>query len=317
MNVHKNARLTPAGRAELVRAVLEGERVSVVAASFRTTPKTVRKWVRRYLSEGEAGLADRSSCPSSQPSRTSQELVDRIVALRRDHRLFQHEVAEQVGVPVSTVGRWLRREGLGRLPRPDADEPVRRYERQAAGELVHLDIKKLARFDEVGHRITGSRRGQKKRHVGYDSVHVAIDDYSRVAYVEVLPNEQATTTVGFLRRATAWFRRHGVHIERVMTDNGPAYKSRLFAAELEGMGARHIFTRPFTPKTNGKAERFIGTLVREWAYKRPYPNSQTRNQVLPCFVRYYNQRRSHSAVGRSPPVTRLPPIRDNLMSVHS
>jgi len=181
---------------------------------------------------------------------------------------------------------------------------------------VHLDIKKLARFQEVGHRITGTRKGQKKAHVGYDLVHVAIDDYSRAAYVEVLPNEQAVTAVGFLRRALHWFEQHGVHVLRIMTDNGSCYVSKAFAAELRRAGARHLRTRPFTPKTNGKAERFIGTLAREWAYGRPYPNSATRNAVLPCWLDHYNGVRPHSALGRSPPMTRLP-NRDNVVRIHS
>ncbi|MCB9665261.1 MAG: IS481 family transposase [Alphaproteobacteria bacterium] len=317
MNVHKNARLAPRGRLELARAVTSGESVTSVARRFGTTRKTVRKWVRRFVEGGAEAMFDRSSCPLRSPSRTAESVVEQAKALRVDHRLTQRECGLVLGVPRSTLGRWLRRAGLGRLRSAAPDEPVRRYERQAAGELIHLDIKKLARFRAVGHRIHGDRAVPRSYKAGWQYVHVAIDDHSRVAYVEVLPDEKGATATAFLDRALAWFSDSGVSVERVMTDNGACYRSRRFREAVQAAGARHIYTRPYTPKTNGKAERFIGTLVREWAYGRPYENDAERTAVLPCWLRYYNHEREHSALGYKPPASRLPESGYNLASNNS
>ena len=306
MNTHKNAPLTPEGRARMVRQVLEqGFTITAVAEAFATTRHTVRKWVKRFQAEGTEGLRDRSSRPARVPARTDQSTIDRLVELRREYRLSGPELAEVVAVPASTVGRWLRRAGLGRLRRPDADEPARRYERRSPGELIHVDVKKLARFDAIGHRITRDR-SKRSRGIGYDFVHVAIDDHSRLAYVEVHADEKGLTAVAFLQKALAWFEEHGVHVQRLMSDNGSCYRSEAFQEALNQRAIRHIRTRPYTPKTNGKVERFNGTLAREWAYSRPYATSGQRNQYLPCWVRYYNERRPHGSLARKPPITRVP-----------
>jgi transposase InsO family protein len=277
-----------------------------VAKAYATTRDTVRKWVRRYQAEGDVGLRDRTSRPVRSPNRTAQEAIDRLTTLRTEYRLSGPELAEVTGVPSSTVGRWLRRAGLGRLRRPGADEPARRYERLAPGDLLHIDVKKLARFAAIGHGITGDRRSKRSHGVGYDFLHVAIDDHSRLAYVEVHRDETGATAVAFLQKALQWFAQHGVHVVRLMSDNGSCYRSRVFAEALRQHAIRHIRTRPYTPKTNGKVERFNGTLAREWAYSRPYANSAQRNQYLGCWLRYYNERRPHGSLARKPPISRVP-----------
>ncbi len=286
MNTHQNAPLTPAGRARLVALVCSGGVTQAAAAErFGVSRRTVGKWVRRFREEGAAGLVDRSSRPHRTPTVTTIEKRARLVELRREHRMSTPELAEVTGVPRSTVGRWLRREGLGRLRRPTPDEPVRRYERASPGELIHVDVKKLARFEAIGHRITGDRSKVGRRvGVGYDFVHVAIDDHSRLAYAEVLPDERGPTAAGFLRRSLAWLSSHGVEVERLMSDNGSCYRSGDFAEALREQRIRHIRTRPYTPKTNGKAERFIGTMIREWAYARPYDTSQRATPVLAALL---------------------------------
>jgi transposase InsO family protein len=211
------------------------------------------------------------------------------------------------------VARWLTRVGLGRLSQLDPPEPVRRYQRERPGELLHLDIKKLGRFDRPGHRVTGTRRGCRNRGAGWDFVHVAVDDATRLAYVEVLPDERKDTTTGFLLRALRWFRHHGIRVERVMTDNGSAYRSRRFRKVLRWLAIRHIYTRPYTPKTNGKAERFIQTLLREWAYGLAHPSSNARNADLPRWLDWFNRSRPHSALKGRPPLAAV----NNLMRTHS
>ena len=307
MNTHKNAPLTPEGRARMVRQILvEGSSITSVAKTYATTRDTVRKWVRRFQADGVEGLRDRSSRPERSPTRTAQDTIDRLTQLRSEYRLSGPELAEVTGVPSSTVGRWLRRAGLGRLRRPGADEPARRYERQAPGDLLHVDVKKLARFQAIGHGITGDRRSKRSHGAGYDFLHVAIDDHSRLAYVEVHRDETGATAVAFLQKALQWFAEHGVHIVRLMSDNGSCYRSKVFTQALRTHSIRHIRTRPYTPKTNGKVERFNGTLAREWAYSRPYANSTQRNQFLGCWLRYYNERRPHGSLARKPPVSRVP-----------
>lgn len=309
MNTHKNAPLTPEGRARMVALVVrEGLSMSAVARLFRVNRKTVSKWVGRFREEGRAGLVDRSSRPHDCPGRTQQAQLERLARYRKEYRLSIPEAAQVVGMAVSTAGRWLKRLGLGRLKKPGADEPARRYERAAPGELLHTDIKKLARFDAIGHRITGNRSkvGRSRKGPGYDFVHVAIDDHSRLAYVEVHRDEKGATATAFLQRAIAWFERHGITVHRLMSDNGSCYRSTAFNVALERRGIRHLYTRPYTPKTNGKAERFIGTMVREWAYSRPYRDSKHRNQYLSCWLRFYNERRPHGSISRKPPVSRVP-----------
>lgn len=308
MNVHKNATLTPAGREVLVRRIEdEGWSGAEVAAALGVSKRTVWKWVVRYRQEGVGGLADRSSRPHRSPTRLSNGTVVRIVVLRRKRRTGR-QIAKQLKLAVSTVSLWLRRVGLERLKKLEPSEPVVRYERKRPGELVHLDIKPLGRIDGIGHRIHGNRR-RRSRGVGWEYLHVCIDDATRLAYVEVLSDQRAETTCGFLRRAAAWFAKKGVGIERAMTDNGSAYVSKAFAGALARLGARHLRTRPYRPQTNGKAERFIQTALNEWAYARPYRSSYIRTQALRRFQRWYNQQRDHSSIGDQPPLSRLAELR--------
>jgi transposase InsO family protein len=255
-NPHQNARMTPLGRAEMVRRIVEeGRPVAEVAAGFGVSERTARKWLGRYRAEGAAGLKNRSSRPKSVANRTLDPWIDMMESLRREYRLTAEEIAAKLHLARSTVAAWLKRRGIGRLKCLEQPVPVRRYQRQRPGKLLDLDVKKLARFERVGHRITGNRLGASKGG-GYDFFHVAIDDATRLAYVEVLPDERRGSTTGFLVRALRWFRARGIRVERVMTDNGSGYVARLFRKALRMLGIRHIRTRPYTPKTNGKAERF-------------------------------------------------------------
>jgi len=304
-NPHQNARMTPLGRVEMVRRILEeGRPVAEVAAGFGVSERTARKWLARFRSEGGAGLENRSSRPASVANRTAEPWIDMMARLRREHRLTAAEIATKLQCARSTVAAWLKRRGLGRLKQLDEAAPVRRYQRQRPGELIHLDIKKLARFERVGHRITGDRRGASEG-AGYDFFHVAIDDATRLAYVEVLPDERRGSTTGFLVRALRWFRERGIRVERVMTDNGSGYVARLFRKALRMLAIRHIRTRPYTPKTNGKAERFIQTLLREWAYAIPFRSSQTRAADLHRWVDWYNRLRPHASLAKRSPVQAL------------
>jgi transposase InsO family protein len=304
MKLHRNARTTPKARAVLVQRVnAEGWSVAETAEAFGVSARTVYKWRARYQREGLRGLDDRSSAPARIPHRTSAARVARIVALR-GQRLAGWQIARRLRLPRATVGAVLRRHGLGRLPAVTAPEPIRRYERERPGELLHLDIKTLGRIGQIGHRIHGQRR-QCSRGIGWEHVHVCVDDASRVAYVETLPTLTHPDAVGFLERAVAWFARHGVVAERVLTDNGSAYRSQAFAAACTRLGVRHKYTQPYRPRTNGKAERFIQTLLREWAYRRAYATSARRRRALAPWVRYYNRRRPHTALNYHAPITRL------------
>jgi transposase InsO family protein len=304
-NPHQNARMTPLGRAEMVRRIIEESRpVGEVAAGFGVSERTARKWLARFRREGPAGLQNRSSQPRLVANRTLDPWIDMMERLRREYRLTAEEIATKLRFARSTVAAWLKRRGLGRLKHLDAPAPVRRYQRQRPGELLHLDIKKLARFERIGHRITGDRRG-KSEGAGYDFFHVAIDDATRLAYVEVLPDERRASTTGFLVRALRWFKERGVRVERVMTDNGSGYVARLFRKALRMLHIRHIRTRPYTPKTNGKAERFIQTLMREWAYAIPFRSSDTRVYDLPRWLAWYNQHRPHASLGKRSPLQAL------------
>ena len=304
-NPHQNARMTPLGRVEMVRRILEeGRPVAEVAAGFGVSERTARKWLARFRNEGAAGLLNRSSRPRLVANRTLDPWIDMMERLRRDYRLTAAEIATKLDVARSTVAGWLKRRGLGRLKHLDEPTPVRRYQRQRPGELLHLDIKKLARFSRVGHRITGDRHGASEG-AGYDFFHVAIDDATRLAYVEVLPDERRSSTTGFLVRALRWFRERGIRVERVMTDNGSGYVARLFRKALRMLSIRHIRTRPYTPKTNGKAERFIQTLMREWAYAIPFRSSDTRAADLQRWLAWYNHERPHASLGRRSPLQAL------------
>jgi transposase InsO family protein len=315
MDAHENARTTPHSRMLMVDRLEAGWTVAAVAAAMGTTPRTVRKWRDRFAVEGEAGLRDRSSRPHRSPARLSATAQAEIAALRR-RRLSGPAIARQLGRPVSSVGVALRRLGLGRLAALDPPRQVIRYERERPGELIHIDIKKLGRIEGIGHRITGDRTGQSSRRgrgegLGWEYLHVAIDDASRLAYTALMPDEKKESAVRFLEDALAWFGAHGVGVERVMTDNGSAFKSKLFAAALQRSGLKHKRTRPYTPRTNGKAERFIQTSLREWAYAMPFHSSAERARAMPVWLCHYNSLRPHSALGGKPPVSRL--VRDNLL----
>lgn len=305
MNAHKNARTTPLGRASMVRRMTEeGWRAKEVATSFALSERTVHKWLARYRAEGTAGLENRSSRPHTCPNEVPEPWRAMIVRLRRDDRLTAAEIAERLPMARSTVAGHLKACGLNRLAHLDPRQPVRRYNRERPGELLHLDIKKLGRFFRVGHRITGDRRNASGG-AGWDYVHVAVDDASRLAYVEVLDDERRASTTGFLMRALRWFRARGIRVERVMTDNGAGYVSRLFAKACRRLRIRHIRTKPYTPKTNGKAERFIQTLLREWAYAMPYRSSESRTADLPRWLVWYNRYRPHGSLDGQPPISRL------------
>jgi transposase InsO family protein len=316
MDIHKNARLTPLGRARLVSMVVSGQTPKAVSAAVGVCPRTVKKWVERYQAEGVAGLQDRSSRPEQLYRPTPQPVVDRIEALRRE-RLTGKAIAAETGVSGATVSRVLKRLGLNKLSSLEPAEPVRRYERERPGELIHIDIKKLGKFDRIGHRITGDRTGQSNaRGAGWEFVHVCIDDASRIAFTQIKPDERKRSAVAFLRAAVAYYASLGVTVERVMTDNGSCYKSFAFRNACRQLALRHIRTRPYTPKTNGKAERFVQTCLREWAYARAYANSKQRAQELPFFVHRYNWHRPHASIGSMPPISRLGLTKDNLLRLH-
>lgn len=312
-NPHHGARLTVHSREQIVARMMSGQKASEVAAAFAVSVRTVRKWLARFRAGGRAALSNHASAPARVAGRLEAATVALIVHLRRSLRMTGAAIAAKLGLARSTVSRWLRREGLGLLARIDPPDPVRRYQRERPGELIHFDIKKLGRFDRPGHRVTGSRTQGSSRGAGWDFVHVAVDDATRLAYVEVLPDERKNTTTGFLLRALRWFRDQGIRTERVMTDNGSAYRSRRFAKALRLLRIRHIFTRPYTPKTNGKAERFIQTLLREWAYGLAHPSSAARNAHLPRWLDWFNRSRPHSALNGLSPISRV----NNLMRTHS
>ncbi len=314
MKLHANAALSWTGRRRLCeRVVVEGWTVAAAAASAGVSVRCARKWVGRYRAEGAAGLGDRSSAPRRVANRTAQDRVEAIVRLRR-LRFSAAEIAETLQMPLSTVSAVLKRNGVGRLGRLGL-EPAVRYERSRPGELVHIDVKKLGRFQAAGKRVgfrpAGQGRprrrdahGHDRGTTGWDYVHVAIDDYSRLAYAEVLSDEKAATAVGFLRRALAFFARHGITVERILTDNGSAYISIVHAIACRTLGIRHLRTRPRRPQTNGKAERFIRTLLNGWAYAAIYRTSTDRAAALDGWLWHYNHQRRHAALGRQPPVSR-------------
>lgn len=309
VRIHANAKLTPAQRLELAQYVVDrGGQVGHAAAVFRVSRQTAAKWARRYREEGRAGMADRSSRPQHSPSRTSRERTRLITALRRLGMTHQ-EISEVSGVAERTCGRICLRAGL-RSRTPREARPANRYERRHPGELVHLDVKKLVRIERPGHRFHGDRR-TKVEGAGWEYVHVAIDDHTRVAYAEVLRSETGDETVGFMERMRAFFLAHGVTVKAIMSDNGSNYRSRALRTYLERHGIGHIRTRPYTPRTNGKAERFIRTLINRWAYVRPYGHSDERTAVLRNFLRWYNHSRPHGGLNRQTPIGRLAAADDN------
>ena len=317
MNVHKNARLTPRGREWMVSLAARGQTPQAVAGAVGVCPRTVRKWLKRHESDGVAGLADRSSRPHRLYRPTPQAIVERIETLRRQ-RLTGKAIAAEVGVSAATVSRVLRRLGLNKVSALEL-EPVRRYERENPGELIHIDIKKLGRIGSVGHRITGRRTGVVNHHlgIGWEFVHVCIDDASRIAFSRVMKDERKESAVVFLKAAIAYYASLGVKIERVMTDNGSCYRSKAFGRACKRLGLKHIFTKPHTPKTNGKAERFIQTSLREWAYARAYNTSDERTAELPRWLHRYNWHRPHGSIGSKPPVSRRGLTGNNLLRLHS
>jgi transposase InsO family protein len=308
------------------RVLEQGWSLTSAAAAAEVSVRCARKWVGRYRLEGELGLLDRSSAPKSIPHRTSEERVAAIAALRR-LRFTGPEIAETLEMALSTVSGVLTRIGMGKLGRIGL-EPAVRYERERPGELIHVDVKKLGRIERgPGHRVTGRRNehrtptkrdaaGVDRGTVGWECVHIAIDDATRLAYAEVLPDEKATTAVAFLRRAIAFYRRHGIEVEQLITDNGSAYVSFAHAAACRLLGIRHLRTRPYRPQTNGKAERFIRTLLGGWAYGAIYRNSTERTAALDGWLWHYNYQRRHSALGHKPPIARLHE-RTNVLSTYS
>ncbi len=303
MQLHANAKLVPSTRLLLVRRVLEERwKVADAAAALGISERTVYRWLARWRA-GDRRLADRSSAPRRVPRRTPAAVEVLVERLRR-LRMTSTRIAAELKMAVSTVGAILVRLGLNRLSRLAPPEPPNRYERRHHGELVHLDVKKLGRFSRPGHRATSDRM-IRNRGAGWEFVHVAVDDCTRLAYVEVLPDERGTTTVEYLRRAHHWFSEQGISIQRIMSDNGANYRSRVIAALCAQLNIRHVFTQPYRPRTNGKAERFIQTLLREWAYAASYSTSSHRLRALPAWINYYNHQRPHGALGHRPPASRL------------
>jgi transposase InsO family protein len=310
MKLHANARTCPHSRRLAVeRVTQEGWTLAAAAEAAGVSVRTVSKWRRRYREEGEQGLLDRRSAPASVPLRTDELRVAVIAGLRR-LRMTGAEIAETLGMPVSTVSGILTRIGLGKLWRLEPLEPPNRYEKQRPGELVHVDVKKLGRIGRPGHRVNGDRH-TRSRGIGWEYVHVAIDDATRLVYVEVLEDEKAATAVGFLRRAIAHFAAFGIRVERLMTDNGNAYRSAIHALACKTLGIKHLRTRPYRPRTNGKAERFIRTMLGGWAYGAIYRDSDERRRALTGWLDFYNRRRPHRSLGRQAPIERLHALNRN------
>jgi transposase InsO family protein len=315
MNNHQNARLTVHGRALLVQRVLEeGLRPAEVAQAMGVSTRTVYKWLQRFREEGQAGLWNRSSRPQRCPHATSSELRQQILARRRQRQTYR-QIAEELGIGLSTVSRLVRAAGLNRLAYLDPPRPANRYEHDAPGDMLHLDIKKLGRFHRPGHRVTGNRR-QDSPGAGWEYVHVAIDDHSRVAFASIHPDETGRSACQALLRAVRYYAGLGIHFRRLLTDNGSAYRSQVFRRLCRRLGLRHQRTKPYTPRTNGKAERFIQTALREWAYACAYENAAQRGQHLPAWLHRYNWHRPHASIGYQPPISRLPTV-NNLVGLHT
>ena len=317
MKLHANARTCPNSRRLMVRRIEEeGWSLAAAAEAAGVSERTAAKWLGRWRAEGEAGLADRSSAPRCRPTQIPVDRVAAIEALRRV-RMTAAEIAECLQMALSTVSRWLRRIGLGKRSRLEPPQPVNRYERKRPGELVHVDVKRLGRISirGAGHRVTGNRKSQFKvgpkrlGATGWEFCHVCVDDATRLAYAEVLPDERGATAAGFLRRAAQWFASMGISVERVLSDNGACYRSRVHAEACAELGTRHLFTRPYRPRTNGKAERFIRTLTERWAHGAIFGSSAERTAALPGWLAHYNFRRPHGSLGHRPPAARLAELR--------
>jgi transposase InsO family protein len=316
MNIHENARLAPRGREHIVRLVQSGQTLKAAAQAVGVCPRTARKWIDRYRREGLKGLRDRSSRPHRLRNPTPQTVIDRIEALRRQ-RVTGKQIAKEVGVSPATMSRVLRRLGLNNLKALEPAEPVRRYEREHPGELIHIDIKKLGRFVRTGHRITRDRQKGESRGAGHEFVHVAIDDASRLAFSQIRPDEKKESAIAFLKDTVTYYRSLGIKITGIMTDNGSCYRAKAFAKMCTRLRLKHIFTKPYRPQTNGKAERFIQTALREWAYARAYDTSDQRAKDLPIWLHRYNWHRPHSSLKSKPPVSRLGLPGDDLLRLHS
>jgi len=325
MKLHANARLSLKGRELLIDRVAAGWSLIAAAEAAGISERTARKWIARHQAEGPQGLLDRSCAAHHVANRTEEETIEAIAVLRR-LRFTGQEIAEVLDRPVSTVSGILTRIGMGKLGRLGM-EPAERYERERPGELIHIDVKKLGRIHRgPGHRVTGKRRHNptrtdgsrvRRRQVGWECVHVAIDDCTRLAYAEVLPDEKTATVVGFLRRACVFYRRHGMTPEQLLTDNGSAYRSAIHAIACRALGLKHLRTRPYRPQTNGKAERFIRTMLGGWAYGAIYRNSEERTAALDGWLWTYNYRRPHKSLGRKPPIARLNEKRNNPLGSYS
>ena len=315
MNNHKNARLTVHGRALLITRILEDRlRPREAAQAMGVSLRTAYKWLARYKNEGNDGLHNRSSRPRYFPHETPPDQQQQIIEQRRERRVYRH-ISAQVGVSVATIGRVLRRAGLNRLSALEPARPTNRYEHDNPGDLLHLDIKKLARFRRPGHRVTGEFKG-KSHGAGWEYIHMAIDDHSRVAWATTHPDETAASAWRALTSAIRYYRSLGIRIQRLLTDNGSCYRSALFARACRRLGLKHGRTQPYTPRTNGKAERWIQTALREWAYARSYHDSEQRADHLNAWLHQYNWHRPHSAIGDLPPISRLP-MMNNLLALHT
>lgn len=315
MNIHKNARLTFARRIEMVQSIVKrGLTPASAAASAGVSPPMVRKWYGRYLVDGQAGLADRSSRPRYSPNKIKPGKALAIVELRR-RRLTQARIAQSLGVSKSTVGRVLKTAGLSRLRDLEPSEPVVRYEHERPGDMVHIDTKKLGRIERMSHRITGNRRDCVGG-AGWEYLFVAADDHSRVGFTDLYPDERKSSAVQFLRNTVAYFRSRGVRVRRILTDNGSAFRSRAFARTCRRLKIKHTFTRAYRPQTNGKAERFIQSALREWAYSIPYNHSLERADMLDRWIHHYNWHRPHQGINGVSPASRLTQSRNNLLTLH-
>jgi transposase InsO family protein len=316
MDYHQNARLTIVSREQMCRVVVvEGLTLKRAAARFNVSPKTAAKWVRRYRETGADGLGDRSSRPRRVRSPTSDEQIRRVEGLRRE-RWTGYRIALHTGLSKATVSRILRRLKLNRMRDLDPPPVVQRYEHAAPGDLLHLDIKRLVRIARPSHRVTGDYR-DKVRGIGAEYVHVAIDDHSRIAFSAIYPDETRESVLHFLDAALVFYARLGIFFRAMLTDNGASYRSNSFADRCRELGIKHRRTRPYTPRTNGKAERFIQTLLREWAYARTYQNSDEREQHLPPWIHQYNWHRPHTSLGMATPISRAGIERNNLLSLHT
>jgi transposase InsO family protein len=316
MNTHKNARLTYLRRLEMVQDMsLRCLTAAEAAVRHGVSAATARKWLGRYLAEGAAGLLDKSSRPARSPRSISEAAALAIVELRRK-LMLQAQIASYVGVSKATVSRVLRRAGLSRLSDLRPQEPVQRYERESTGELLHIDIKKLGRIERAGHRITGTREGRVQG-AGWEFLFVAVDDHSRIAFTQMYPDERKESAASFLQAAVAYYARLGVRVQRLITDNGASFHSKPFVQACRDLSISQKFTRSYRPQTNGKAERFIQSALREWAYGHAYEHSNQRRAALPLWNHFYNWHRLHHGIGCQPPMTRLQSSRNNLLTLHT